>query len=1029
MKLRLTALLAALVLVVSASPALAQVQTGEITGKVTDNTGAILPGVTITLTGATLIQPQTAASSDSGTYNFPRLPIGTYTVKFELPGFKTVVREDVRLTLGFTAQIDQQLDISTVQETVTVSGESPVVDTKSTAARTTFDLEMLQNLPSARDPWVMLERVPNISMDRINVGGSQSGQQSNYISRGSATGNNKWALDGVDITDMSATGASPIYYDFDMLQEMQVTTGGADASQQTGGVGINFVTRSGTNRFKGSGRFLNVNDKFQADNVTPEIRAAGAGSGAPIQNITDIGFEIGGPIKRDKLWFWGSYGKQDIKVGVVGFYKRTDTCRPPGLSTAQIGRTLDTPTLRSCLATDQTLLNNYNWKLTWSPMKNNRFNFQNTWAEKVRNARDASDTRPLETAYRQKAVDKAFGTFGWETGPSPVWKGSDQHVFSDRFLAEIQLAHIGNNFTLTFQEPDQRDVQPTFDIATSIWGRSFNESVFIRPTDSIDLTSSYFLPGALGGDHAFKAGYRYRWARGESISHTGGNAVARFSTIDNPCATSVAGCNVDLFRDGYTDYALNTHALYLQDTMTVNRLTLNLGVRWDRQRDEALPTTVPANPLFPNIMPAIEFPGIDSGVVWNDVSPRLGFTYDLSGTGKSLVRGSYSMYFGQMGPGQLAGELVAISQVSIRYPWVDANGDKFVQAAEVNTSVPFLTKSAAFDPNNPTAFTSPGRMDPNIKNDRTREFIVGFQQEVMRNLGVEVNYVWRKYDQFTWSDRDNWDANSFQAFTLTPPCTGNAICVAPITYYRPATTALPSPFLRTNQPDRYRNYNGVELSLVKRYSDRWMANLSFAYNDAKDYWDSVRAYGNAGPGTATVEGDPTNIAQLHGYEYAPESGGSGIDNIFNNAKWLTKASGSYLLPWLDINVAGNMQFRQGNPLPIGYNITNRTVVSTNAGGGLADIVVLQEPLGERRLANTFVGDFKIERAFTFGTMRIVPSMDIFNFTNANTILAFRRTMYTYNVGNPALSSQPANANDISGIIAPRVIRFGVRVNW
>ena len=119
------------------------------------------------------------------------------------------------------------LEISTVRETVTVSGGTPVVDTKTTTAKTTFDLEALQSIPSARDPWVMLERVPNITMDRINVGGSQSGQQSGYISRGSGTGNNKWSMDGVDITDMSATGASPIYYDFDMLQEMSVTTGGA----------------------------------------------------------------------------------------------------------------------------------------------------------------------------------------------------------------------------------------------------------------------------------------------------------------------------------------------------------------------------------------------------------------------------------------------------------------------------------------------------------------------------------------------------------------------------------------------------------------------------------------------------------------------------------------------------------------------------------------------------------------------------------------------------------------------------------
>jgi hypothetical protein len=234
--------------------------------------------------------------------------------------------------------------------------------------------------------------------------------------------------------------------------------------------------------------------------------------------------------------------------------------------------------------------------------------------------------------------------------------------------------------------------------------------------------------------------------------------------------------------------------------------------------------------------------------------------------------------------------------------------------------------------------------------------------------------------------------------------------------------------LRTNQPDRYRDYNGFELALVKRYSDRWMANLSFAYNDAKDYWDSARGYGNAGPGTATVEGDPTNIALLQGRDFAPESGGSGIDNIFNNARWLTKASGSYVLPWFDVSLAGNIQYRQGNPFPVGVNVTNRTVVATGAGGGVADTVVLMEPLGERRLDNTFVADFKVERAFSFANIRLVPSMDVFNLTNANTVLAYRRVMYNLNAGTGAVS-QPTNANDISGIIAPRVIRFGVRVNW
>ena len=222
---------------------------------------------------------------------------------------------------------------------MTVTGESPIVDTKATAAKTTFDLESLQNIPSARDPWVMLERVPGIAMDRANVGGSQSGQQSGYISPRRAR---PATTSGRLTASTSPTCRRPAprrsTTTSTCSQEMQVTTGGADASQQTGGVGINLVTRSGTNRFKGSGRFYITDDKFEADNITDEIRAQGAGSGAPIQNINDYGFEVGGPIMRDKLWYWGSYGTQDVKVGVVDFYKNTPECRPAGVPVGDIAQ-------------------------------------------------------------------------------------------------------------------------------------------------------------------------------------------------------------------------------------------------------------------------------------------------------------------------------------------------------------------------------------------------------------------------------------------------------------------------------------------------------------------------------------------------------------------------------------------------------------------------------------------------------------------------------------------------------------------
>ena len=243
----------------------------------------MLPGVTVTLTG-----PVAAAAADRGrparraSFQFPRLEIGTYNVKFELAGFKTVVNEGIQVTVGFSAQVNAQLGVSTVQETVTVTGESPIVDTKETGTKQTFTNELLQSIPSARDPWVILQQTAGIAMDRENIGGNMSGQQSNYVSRGGNPTNNKWSLDGVDITDMAATGASPSYYDFDAFEEMTINTGGVDVTQQTGGVGINLVTKSGTDKFKGSGALLrHRTDSSSRNNITDAQRTQGATLGQP----------------------------------------------------------------------------------------------------------------------------------------------------------------------------------------------------------------------------------------------------------------------------------------------------------------------------------------------------------------------------------------------------------------------------------------------------------------------------------------------------------------------------------------------------------------------------------------------------------------------------------------------------------------------------------------------------------------------------------------------------------------------------
>lgn len=480
-------------LTVSLAPP-AAAQSGEIFGRVADFTGAVLPGATVMVESPALIRPQAALTSETGAYRFPNLPIGVYIVRFELAGFKTLVRDGIRIEVGFNAEVNAKLDLSTVQETVTVTGESPIVDTKQVSTGGTFNREMLELLPSARDPWEILKMTPGLVMTNTNVGGNMSGQQLGYAAHGGGQGNSMWNLDGAQTTDMAATGASAVYYDFDSFEEIQITTGGSDASIQTGGVNINLITKSGSNIFKGSGRYFIIDDRMQAQNVTTELFAQGAQSGNPIQNIKDYGVEAGGPIVKNKLWFWGAYGKQDIKVGILGFFNPTPQCT--GSNRPSTFDQLDA--IEACLATDLTVLENYNAKLQYQPVSPHRFTFLYSYADKIRNARGAGPLNPPETTFRQ-------------TGPVGTYKGTHNWILSDRVAIESAATYVGGGFLLNFHEDSLESVQRKFNITTGLNSRSGSRSgPFERPMTEIRTDANYFASNVLGGDHAIKFGVRWK---------------------------------------------------------------------------------------------------------------------------------------------------------------------------------------------------------------------------------------------------------------------------------------------------------------------------------------------------------------------------------------------------------------------------------------------------------------------------------------------------------------------------------------
>ena len=299
-----------------ALPALAQAQVagGNITGTATDEQGGVMPGVTVTLKGADLTR--TFVTEAAGRYRFLDLAPGLYTVTSELDGFATSVRTVVVLYVGKTVGLPVELRVGRVTETVTVTAASPIVNARQAGTATNFTADELANIPTSRDPFSLMRTVPGVLVDRVNIGGNETGQQSNFVSKGSRPQDAVWTLDGVTITDMTLTGAAPTYFNYDNFDAIHVATAGQAITQQTGGLGLNFVVKRGTNLFHGGFRGYFDNEKMESSNVPAELLARGVTSATADHNkqISDYGGDLGGPLVKDKAWFYGSYSVQDVQL-------------------------------------------------------------------------------------------------------------------------------------------------------------------------------------------------------------------------------------------------------------------------------------------------------------------------------------------------------------------------------------------------------------------------------------------------------------------------------------------------------------------------------------------------------------------------------------------------------------------------------------------------------------------------------------------------------------------------------------------
>jgi hypothetical protein len=1035
--------------------------TGSIFGKVTDASGGVLPGVTVTVSGPALQQPLTGVTQESGAYQFPIVPIGTFTVTFELTGFKKVTRQNIVIVTGFNVPLDMKLEVGAMTEELTVSAAAPVVDTKKTNSGATFSSEILEKIPTARDPWQIINMTPGVQAG-LNVGGSSSGQQVGLASRGTGA-NVQWNLEGGSITDLSSN-SSPSYFNFDSFDQISVTNGGGDVSVQSSGLSINLVTKSGSNVFKGSAVGTFQNDKMQANNVTAEQFARGSGgflSGAPIKKIYNISGEYGGPIIKNRLWWWVAADKQEINAGVVNFFDRSrENCVPYAeaqrLGTLLSGGSLNydnLETVQDCLKNDQTIIKNKQAKLNFQLNASHKFQYQFTSDNKFRNARGASATTELEAVTIQTSE-----FYYWDLMPLPLHQLTHTFIATDRLVFNTAFTKVYGGFFLDYQDtffggcentrytgssdpatyPQFNgncmfNIQPQTIQTTGNQSRSLGNSYqTIRPSLDIKTDGTYFLSNILGGDHSLKFGVGYRQNPITTFNHISGGGRATVQCVGNALANCGTGAYVPvgsatglvprsatLTRDSLTNNDWWSWNGYIQDSYSYKRLRVNAGLRYDWQQSKWMGGCVMANPIVPDLLPGQcegELTGGISPITGQDeklrpfhqFSPRMSLTYDVFGNGKTALKATGSYYYSTKIT--LANALSGLGGVSLTWGtnqnsgacstaansncWNDANRDGFIQRNELVGPVNFPSNFV-----NGVLVAAGNRVADDAKLGRTREFTAGLSHELIANLAVGADYIYRKYDYGTAAYIIGYEpgAAGFPQSNIYDPTplvhTDLATGKTANYYVVKQGLARPSGATITKTNLDYEVYQGVDLTLNKRYSDKWQLNIALTLQKRNDY--------------DVFYTNPTGV-DLY-------------DGINTGTRYLFKVNGSYDLPW-GIMASTNFNLNDGPTRDMAINGPGQVYGGTT--GTITYNTLNFEKGGTTRLEKQMLWDLGLNKTFTFrgGQNRIKLTVDGFNILNAATVLGYSSN----NLSSAGTTTNPIPPSQrIDSIIPPRVFRAGL----
>jgi hypothetical protein len=916
-----------------------------ITGVVRDSSGAAMPGVTVEAASDVLIEKVKAAVTDgNGLYRIADLRPGTYAVTFSLTGFKTFRRDALQLPSEFTATLNAELGVGALEETITVTGASPVVDVTSAAKTSVLDREAIDAIPTGRSIQGMAQLVVGVNLNLPDTGGARAMQQTYMSTHGMSTSNTTVLVDGQMTNGLQGDGAIQSYYNDAMNTEVSYQTSGIGAETSSGGVRLNMIPREGGNRWSGDFKAVNRPGAWQSSNLTERHLANGLTAGNAIDRVVDYTFGIGGPIRKDKMWIFSSARYFSVNNYIANTFMDDGS------------QGIDDQFIRSAMA-----------RLTWQVSPRNKFSAYFDEIDKYR-GHDMQANYDPETA-------------------ATVWNSPAYHTTAVKWSSPVTSAlflEAGWSNNTEYYTNEYRDgIEQPRGSAEWFANAAKNEIDLGGYTQAgpINTTESpiafYWNVAAtwVRGDHTFKVGANNRQGTFKHTRQANADLVQQYRSSSTGVRWSVP--DSVLIRNtplAYSERLNRDLGIYVQDSWRINRLTANLGLRWETLNAQVNAGASGAG----RFVPERTFPEIQNVPSWNDFAPRMALVYDLFGNGRTAIKYSLNRYNLSRTTGIAANYNPLLSQTSTR-PWRDVNGNDIADGTLRCTGYP----SAACEIDFGSLPSNYGVAALNEYGEYPRTWNLESGLEVQHELvaGLSVSGSWWKgtFHNLTTTINQSYTTADYTPYTWYNPVTGQ-----PFEVFARTLQARPTRNLDTFDPERRNSYEAFNLE------SRWrMPGGGQLFGGVSIERERFRNC--TSPDDPNYGGNGRALCD----EYA-------LDIPFRPS---VKLSGTREIGWgINFSVAF-----QNNSSPVSSRVMTVTrgstrypatcpapcpagqVIMPSSVFGQTSLTYNLEPVRATSVERIVQLDFKVARTFRAGRLSFIPTFEVFNLNNSDAIISYITT--------------------------------------